>query len=189
VRTILVLLRPEADGPALTEILERLLPDGRRYLQFEYHVIRAWEKPVEEILAGGLGTLPMAPVADVAPAMLPGVIRRLEERIEQEAPRERAGVLWTAIYMLMGLRYSEEFAEALLQGVRATKDSVTYQAIIREGRVAEAQAILLRIGSKRFGPPSDATRLAIEAITSIDRLELLLDRPLDVESWEELLAE
>jgi hypothetical protein len=125
----------------------------------------------------------------LAPAVLPGMIRRMEERIDREAPPERAGVLWTATYVLMGLRYSDEFAEMLLRGVGAMKESVTYQAIIREGRVAEAQAILLRQGTKRFGTPPDATRAVIEGIAAIDRLELLLDRVLDVESWEELLAE
>lgn len=106
VRTILVLLRPEADGPTITGTVERVRPGGRSYLTFEYEIVRAWQKPVEEILAGGLSTLPMAPVADVPPAMLPGVIRRMEDRIEQEAPREQAGVLWTAAFVLMGLRYS-----------------------------------------------------------------------------------
>jgi hypothetical protein len=88
----------------------------------------------------------------------------------------------------MGLRFSEDVARTLLQGVRAMKESVTYPAIIQEGRVAKARAILLRQGSKRFGPPTDATRATIEGITAIERLDLLLDRALDVESWEELLA-
>ena len=52
----------------------------------------------------------------------------------------------------------------------------------------EARAILLRQGTIRFGPPAPQTQAAIEAITAIERLELLSERLLDVESWDELLA-
>ncbi len=189
VQSLVVLLRPEADGPEMTGVVEHRLPDGRRYLEFAYQVVRAWRKPVEEVLSGGLGTLPMAPLADVSRETLPGVIRRMEARIRQEAPPDEAGLLWTATYVLMGLRYPRSVTEQLLQGVRDMKESVTYQAILEEGRAAEARAILLRIGGKRFGPPSAQTRAALDAITTVERLELLTERLLDVESWDELLAE
>lgn len=64
------------------------------------------------------------------------------------------------------------------------RESTTYQAILAE----EARAILFRQGTKRFGPPSTETRAAIEAVTEIERLEALADRLLDVESWDDLLA-
>jgi len=140
------------------------------------------------VLAGGLGSLPMAPLANVTLEVLPGVIRRMEERIQREASPGEAGLLWTATYVLMGLRYSRAVAAVLLPGVRAMKESVTYQAIVEEGRVAEAQAMLLRIGNQRFGPPSPEARAALEGITSIERLETMADRLLHVETWEELLA-
>jgi predicted transposase YdaD len=162
------------------------------YLQFHYHVVRVWQKPVEAVLTGGLGTLPLAPLADVTRPELPGVIRRMEERISQEASPGEAGQLWTATFVLMGLRYSRSLARQLLEGVRAMKESVTYQAIveegIEEGRAREARAMLLRQGNKRFGPPSESVRTALEAISDIERLELLGERLLDVESWDELLA-
>jgi predicted transposase YdaD len=40
VRSIIVLLRPEADGPELTGLLEHRLPDEDWYLQFRYRVER-----------------------------------------------------------------------------------------------------------------------------------------------------
>jgi hypothetical protein len=52
----------------------------------------------------------------------------------------------------------------------------------------EARAILLRLGTRRFGEPPDQTRAALEGITEIERLEALSERLLDVESWDELLA-
>jgi len=42
-------------------------------------------------------------------------------------------MLWTATYVLMGLKYPSAFTEQLLRGVRQMKESVTYQAILAEG--------------------------------------------------------
>ncbi len=71
------------------------------------------------------------------------------------------------------------------------KESVTYQAIRNEGKVegevkGERNAVL-RMGGKRFGPPDAATNAALEAITSTEMFERLIDRLLEVESWAELL--
>jgi hypothetical protein len=170
-------------------------------LEFRFRVLRAWQQPIEAVLTGGLATLPMAPLADVDVEALPGVIHRMEARIAQEASPTEAATLWTATYVLMGLRYSEAFTTLLLQGVRAMKESVTYQAILREGReegremgreegqFVEARRLLLRLGEKRLGACPAATRAAVEAIPSLERLEALTERLLDVETWNELLAE
>ena len=69
------------------------------------------------------------------------------------------------------------------------EDSVTYQAILMKGRIAQAQAMLPRWGNQRFGPPSAEARTCVEGITSIERLEALIDRMFDLASWDELLAE
>src|SRR2546430_1028632 len=50
VTSIIVLLRPEADGPAMTGAVQLYRPDGRCYLDFSYDVVRSWQKPVEEVL-------------------------------------------------------------------------------------------------------------------------------------------
>jgi hypothetical protein len=69
-------------------------------------------------------------------------------------------------------------------GVRGMKESTTYQAILAE----EARKLVLRQGTKRFGPPLESWRTTLEEITDLERLENLSERLLDVESWEELLA-
>jgi predicted transposase YdaD len=189
VQSIVVLLRPSADRPGLTGRIERHLPSGRQYLAFEYDVVRVWQKPVESVLAGGLGTLPLAPLADVPEGELPGVLQRMEERISREATPDEAGLLWTTALVLLGLRCSRQKVSTLMKGVRGMRESTTYMAIIEEGRMEEARTIVLRQGTKRFGPPSTAVRTSIEAITGIERLETLADRLLDVENWEELLAD
>jgi hypothetical protein len=64
------------------------------------------------------------------------------------------------------------------------KESSTYQAILAE----EARKILLNLGTRQFGPPDDATRATLEAVSRPNRLERLVERVSEVSSWAELLA-
>lgn len=121
-RCLAVLLRPEADGPDLSGVYRRSLPGGDEFLEFRYGVVRAWLQPVESLLTGGLGTLPMAPVSDVTREALPEVIRRMGERIDHE-PAATSGLLWSATGILMGLRHPPGLIEDLLRGVRNMKES------------------------------------------------------------------
>jgi len=156
-------------------------------------------------LNGGVGLVPLAPLGDVEEESLPGLVQRMAARINA-LPRPRAAKLWTATYLLMGLRYSEEMAMHLLEGVASMQESTTYQAILREGReagrneglnegliegrVREAQRLLLLLGESRFGAPGEPDRSAVEAIQDLERLERLTKRVLDanIAVWEALLS-
>src|SRR5438132_8203951 len=81
VQSVVVLLRPQADGRELSGVIQHELPNGRRYLEFRYDVVRTWQQPVEQVLTGGLGTLPLAPLTNVARSSLPEVVRRMDERL------------------------------------------------------------------------------------------------------------
>ena len=188
IRSVIVLLSAEADRGSITGVLQYRLPGRGVYLEFHYEVARVWEKSVEDVLAGGLGTLPLAPLARVTEQELPAVIERMKARIDAEATPEQAGKLWTATNVLMGLRYDAVLTRQLLQGVMNMKESVTYQAIVEEGRQEEARRLLLRLGGVRFGSPSDAVKATVEGITTLETLEILSIRLLSVESWTELLA-
>jgi predicted transposase YdaD len=192
VQSVVMLLRPAADDPALTGVIGYEPPHGRGSTRCEFEVVRLWRLPVEALLAGGIGTLPLAPLADVQRESLPGVIRRMEGRLDRETAPGAAADLWTATYVLMGLRYPGDVTSQLLQGVRAMKESVTYQAILEEGREEgrrqELRTILRLMGAKRFGPANAEVLTALESASGIERLEGLTLRLLDVESWEELLA-
>ena len=133
VRSLIVLLRPAADGAELTGVFERGFPDESPYLTFRYQIVRIWQLPVETCLDGGLGLVPLAPLGAVTEAELPAVIGRMRQRIDHEATAEEAATLWTAADVLMGLRYSRELVSELLRGVQNMKESVTYQAIVEEG--------------------------------------------------------
>jgi len=69
------------------------------------------------------------------------------------------------------------------------RDSTTYQAILREGRIEGGQRILVRLGSKIIGKPDGATLVAIEAIRDFDRLCIMCEMIVDssVRGWNELL--
>jgi hypothetical protein len=113
VLSVAVVLRPEADYPRLTGILERGFPGQEPFAVLRYRVVRVWQLPVEQLLAGGLGTLPLAPVSDVAPSRAPDVIRRMKERLSQEQRQQRVKDLWAVTFVLLGLRYTEPFADLL----------------------------------------------------------------------------
>jgi predicted transposase YdaD len=201
VRTVLVVLRPEADSPLLTGLRQRTFPgEAEPYTTFRYDVIRVWQVPAARFLAGGLGTLPLALVAAVTRAELPGIIQQMETRVSGRRRRPPAPQLWAATYILMGLRYSSEVAQELLRGVVSMKESSTYQAILREGweeglrlgkeegALGEARKMLLLLGERRFGPPDAQTRAALENIQDRERLEAMIVRHQQAADWQDLLT-
>jgi predicted transposase YdaD len=196
VQTIFVLLRREADGEAFTGTFEAELPDGTKYLLFRYNVVRVWELPPEPLLAGDLATLPLAPISRVSEADVLTIVRRVDDRIAQEASPDEAAELRAAAGLLLGLNHSGERLDTLLQGLHGMRESATYQMILAEGR-AEGRAegkldgekeILRRLGEKRFGPMNPGIRARFESIGDPNRLRNLADRLLEVSSWNEWLA-
>jgi hypothetical protein len=161
-------------------------------MAFTFEVVRLWQRPIESILAGGLVTLPLAPLCQFPPGTtldeaLPGVIRQIEERLTREASSEDAAKLLTSAFVLTGMRVTRETLSQILQGVRAMRESVAWDVIMDEGRTDALQKTLLRLGRKRFGPPSEQIQQTIQAITDLERLGRLSERLLDVTSWQELL--
>ena len=84
------------------------------------------------------------------------------------------------------------------------EESSTYQWILEKGLVKgeaigkekgevkgeanEARKLVLRLGTKRFGPPSPAVGAALQAATDRERLERLAERTLDAVDWDDLIA-
>lgn len=134
VRSLAILLREQADHRNLTGLLEIGRPGRPPHLTFSYDILRVWTLPVEAVLSGGLGILPLAPLADLGPLSPRDVVDRMNDRIRREANEADGDVLWETTLILMGLRYSDAIAGALLSGVRNMRESSTYQAILRESR-------------------------------------------------------
>ncbi len=193
VRSVAVLLRPEANLSNLTGRYERHFAGQEPHLAFRYQVIRVWQLPPEPLLSGGLGLLPLAPISAVPEAELPAMVNRMKKRLSKLKMRKEEARVWTATYLLLGMRYSSALADELLEGVMTWDDSTTYQAIIRKGReigqLEGTRKSLLVLGSEKFGAPNAAAVTAVEAIADLQRLELLLARVLQTSSWEELLEQ
>jgi hypothetical protein len=197
VHSIVVLLRPQAAHANLQGNVIYAPRPGRGKMEFHYEVVRLWERPASELLAGDVGALPLAVLGQLPAEVelevaLGGVIDQLIRRMQTDAAPERVRRLLTASYVLTGLRVPRDVALELFQGVRAMRDSDTYLAILDEGREAgrieELRKMIIRLGKKYFGSPDEIVIAAIAAVNDPERLENLLERLADVESWQELLA-
>jgi predicted transposase YdaD len=192
VRTLLVVLRPEADSPTLTGHRQRVHPgETEPYITFRYDVFRVWQQPAARFLTGGLGLLPLAPISAVTETELPAIMEQMAERLRSRQARPLASKLWSATYILMGLRYTKDLIEELWRGVTAMEESVTYQAILHKGEVkgalAELKKMVLLQGESRFGPPNAQARAALEGIQDVEQLEALSLRLLQATDWQDLL--
>ena len=196
VRTVLILLRPQADSRRFTGHYRQQFPDEEPYLEFRYGVVRVWQVPSEQLLAGGPGILPLALLGAVPEESLPGVLQRMDERLVKEVNPAARETLLTAAFLLAGLRMDQAAAAELFRGVPYMEESTTYQMILKQGeakgevrgKAEEARAILMRQGRKRFGLPDASTTATLAAIDDIDRLERMSERLLEVHDWAELLA-
>ena len=70
------------------------------------------------------------------------------------------------------------------------QESTTYQWILKEGRVSEAQRLLVLQGEIRFGTADERIRSDIEAIRDLEHLEMLSRRLFDtnIHDWDGLLG-
>ncbi len=190
VRSVLLLLRPEANATTATGVLERFHPDEvEPYLVFRYRVVRLWQEPVERFLQGGMGTLPLAALTDEARGHLAEVVDRIEARLKAEASPALTERLLAGTFLLLGLRYLPAEIPERLRRNKLVEESSTYQMVRRIGRIDEARETVLDMGSIKFGQPADAAMQSkIESITDLERLTALRRRLLSVSSWADLLG-
>ncbi len=88
----------------------------------------------------------------------------------------------------------------MILGIRGIEESSVYQDIFAKGRAEgeargraegefeEARRILLRQGRKKLGEPDERVLALVAGLGDLERLNRLLDRILDVATWDELLA-
>jgi hypothetical protein len=192
VHSIVILLRSKAAHPKLNGMVAYAARPPRGKMDFGYEVVRLWERPVEDLLAMDVAMLPLAPLGQLPKgsklAALAGIIKKIIQRLQDEAPPEQVRRLLTAAFVLTGLRVPRQTAVQLFQGVRAMRESDTFMAIVEEGELKEAKKIVLLLGKKSLGAPDESVKTALESITNLERLELMLQRIGEVETWQQLLA-
>jgi hypothetical protein len=108
VNSVVLLLRPEANAPAVNGELVRNGVRGE-YLRFRYTAIRLWELPGDELFKGTIGILPLALLTNDAQPQLTRLIATADQRIETElGTSPEAELVRTACLFLLGLRYDKE---------------------------------------------------------------------------------
>ncbi len=93
------------------------------HIVFRYDVLRLWEIPVEEILKGGLGTLPLALLARLGKSRPPDVVRELVKRIDREAEPSEADTLLTSAFILSGMRFAKGENDMLFLKIKELRES------------------------------------------------------------------
>jgi hypothetical protein len=194
VRSIVILLRPQAAHSNLNGTVAYAAEPGCSSMNFQYDLVPLWQHPAGDLLAGALGTTPLAMLGALPQGVelqdgLTAVAQRLIDRLEHEAPVDQRRKLLTSAFVLTGMRVKRDVALQVFRGVRAMRDSDTYMMILGEGREDEAKSIILRQGQKRFGPADEATNARLKGITDLDRLDRLVDRLFDgaATTWQDLL--
>ena len=68
------------------------------------------------------------------------------------------------------------------------EDSTTYREILEKGLCQGERNVLLRVGAKKFGPPSATIVAAVQGISDPARLGRLTERLLEATNWEDLVG-
>jgi predicted transposase YdaD len=92
----------------------------------------------------------------------------------------------------------------MILGIRRIEESSVYQDVFakgeaegrakgraegqRQGQLDEAVQAILRLGRRKLGQPRKSVRDKIAAIGDVNDLNRLLERILEVSTWEELLT-
>lgn len=191
VRPVVILLRPEADGPVFTGRYEEAFPEEDPQLVYRYRVLRLWQVPAERLMESGLGLALFAPLGELDPNQLVEVVRKVRRRVDKERSHD-APDLVAAMYILMGLRYDNAVIQTIRKEVSEMEESITYQEILNKGqakwRLEEARDFLVLMGTNRLGPPTAAALRKLHAIEDLGRVHRLGLQINAVGSWKDLLA-
>lgn len=192
VRQIVIFLQPTNNSVVFTEEYRDETSSHR------YRVIRMWEQNPEPFLVN-TALLPLATLTQTdSPTRL--LTRVAEQAARIEVREQRQNILGCA-GILAGLRFEESLISQIFRE-EVMKESVTYQAILREGRQQGIQqgieqgiqqgrerelALVMRLLNRRIGVVSPEVRQRIENL-SIARLEDLGEALLDFTTQSDLVS-
>ena len=176
-------------------VFQNKFEEGTTHHEFE--AIRLWEQPLSHFLEF-TGMLPFAIL--VNERNKERLLRNIAQKIDAIPDQKTRQTIGAATYVLAGLVLDENIIKQILRR-DIMEESVTYQAILREGELkglkrgreeGEIQGrkqalltIILRLLTRKFGnlPPKLHTRIAR---LQIPRLESLAEAILDFESVADL---
>lgn len=161
-------------------------------MEFSYEIVRLWERPAEDLLAGDSGLVPLAVLGELPVQMtledgLAAIVQRIVKRLTSEGPPERSKRLLTETLLLAGLRVSRNVALRIFQGVHMLEESDTYLMILEQGEERATREGILVIGEERFGVCDEGVRSQLSSIADLDRLKRMQRRAVKAANWHEIL--
>lgn len=162
-----------------------------RNTRHRYRVIRLWEEDPTPLLTNP-ALLPLATLAKTnSPNALLEQVAAQVDMIEE--PRQREN-LAACVTVLAGLRFDDNLISQLFRE-EIMQESVTYQRILQkglqqglqQGKQQEAQALIIRQLTRRFGVVAPQVREQIDNL-SITQLEDLGEALLDFSSTTDLMS-
>jgi predicted transposase YdaD len=193
VSTVVLLLRKEANASSLTGSLQVMTPLGLPW-EFRYNVLRVWQIPAQQFLQGPTALVPLALIADVKRADLTKTAHDLFTRLQALPERAFADQLLALAFALCGLRYDKMTIQELMYDVEKMKEVTAFNIMHEKGmekgevlgELKHARSMLLRLGSRKFGPPNAELQTKIAAISDLPKLEELTELVLSANTWYEL---
>jgi hypothetical protein len=191
VRSIVVLLRSNANDSGAWGSVEYAPVPGVSELRFRFETVRAWEIPAEDMMRAGVGFLPLAvlgkpPAGRTREQALPELVERIAERANREAKEEK-GTLLTTAYLLATMHVDATVAMNIFERVKAMEETSGYQLILERGALKYGHRIVLNLGRERFGEPSEKQKNKLLRIEDTERLERIIVKAITAANWDALL--
>jgi hypothetical protein len=185
-----LILRTEADSPAVNASVVHSLPEFGDVHRFKYRPIRIWKEPLERFLIPGSSLAVAGVLADFGERTLEEAGAEIRRCIDELSdPEGREDMLYHLV-VLAGMRFNRSQAESIFgRNVSVLeKYSVTLQYFIREGEERGQRSLLLASARQVFGTP---TQQVIEKINEATSEKLLAwnTRLRTAQSWSELITD
>ena len=181
-----LILRKEADSPAVSAAVVHSLPAFGDVHRFNYRPIRIWHEPLERFLIPGSSLAVAGVLADFGERSLEQAGAEIRRCIgEVSDPDQREDLLYHFV-VLAGMRFNRSQAESIFGGnvSMLEKYSVTLQYFIRR---AEARLLLASAG-QIFGTPPPQIIEKVDEATS-EKLLAWTIRLRTAQSWSELITD
>jgi len=185
VRTIAVLLRSNAQRANLSDEVNY---EG---LSFKFQIVRVWELPADDFLNAGVGLMPLAVLGKPSAGKsreqaFPEHLERIADRVEREMSSEAANIM-TAMYVLAGMHHDKSFLKQVFNKVLSMRESSTYQLILEEGAIEHTRELILKLGQKQMGKPTEKQAAKLQGIEDLERLDRIALKAPTAKSWDSLL--
>ena len=110
-------------------------------------------------------------------------------RLQNEvADLPKLAMLWKTIAVLADMCFDQDVILPLMRMAMTMVKLEDFPSYTK-GEVKATRQNILVIGKRVIGDPDIQAIAALEAISDLDRLNRMMNRVLDVKSWQELLSE